>query len=119
MDEVGVRLPVGPQVSERGHFRSGFLWQRAKKTTDFAARRALRARGGRFKNTKPKIFWREDFLEKNANAEYSGVLAPPARARTRLFFAEKSKSAKLPEISLCLLKDVSDAERIASLPLFL
>ena len=36
-------------------------------------------------------FWREDFLEGNANAnpnaKCSGVLAPPARARTRLFFA--------------------------------
>src|SRR3989338_4717782 len=36
-----VRFPVGSQVSERGHFRSGFLWPRAKKTTDFGARRAF------------------------------------------------------------------------------
>ena len=33
------------------------------------ARRALRARGGGSKIQKPKIFWREDFLEGNANAK--------------------------------------------------
>ena len=37
------------------------------KPTDSGRRRALRARGGGSKIQKPKTFWREDFLEGNAN----------------------------------------------------
>ena len=40
----------------------------------------------RFKNSKAEDFWREDFLEGNANTiQIQGVLAPPTRARTSPF----------------------------------
>ena len=38
---VRAECRIRSQVSERGRFRNGFLWPRAKKTTDFGARRAL------------------------------------------------------------------------------
>ena len=87
MDEVGVRLPVGPQVSERGHFRSGFLWQRTKKTTDSAAHRALRAHGGRFIKYKAEDFLEGGFFGGEDRINVS-LTHPPIRAHLR--------SAKLP-----------------------
>ena len=50
----------------------------------------------RFEKFKAEDFWREDFLEGNADAEYSGVLAPPAQ-RAQDY---SSPLAKLPSRNL-------------------
>src|SRR3989344_825513 len=103
---------IESQVSERGHFRSGFLLQRAKKTTDSAARRAfpvcLRAKRlgtnsnalafarveGEVQEKKSRRFLGGGFfggeMQMQTPIQMRGVLAPPAHARTRLFFALRS-----------------------------
>ena len=81
---------------EQGRFRSGFLWRQPEKTTDFAARRALRARGGRVRKYKAEDFLEGGFFGGGANAnaaDKQGVLAPPTRARTLAV----ATSAKLPK----------------------
>src|SRR3989344_9463908 len=85
---------IESQVSERGHFKGGFLWPRAKKTTDSAARRALRARGGRFRKYKAEDFWREDFLEGRTES----LCAYPAHPCARTTHSQKRKPPDEPKL---------------------
>ena len=75
---------IEPPYKRQAPFSGNPFLPVREKAIDSGRRRALRARGGGSKIQKPKTFWREDFLEGNANTNPS-VLAPPSRARTSPF----------------------------------